>query len=71
MDDFNTQPMDTVLKYFMDIKGFINLIKNKTRFKGQGSSMDLILTNRKYYFKNSSFHEIGVSDHHYHLIYNS
>ena len=31
--------------------------------------MDLILTNRKYAFKSSSLHEIGVSDHHHHLIY--
>ena len=63
MDGFNMQLVDTVLKCFLDINGFINLIKNKTCFKGQGSCIDLILTNRKYLFKNSSSHETGVSDH--------
>ena len=50
------------------INGFVNLIKNKTCFKGQESSVDLILTNRKYSFENSSLYKIGVSDHH-HLMY--
>ena len=67
--DFNMQPMDTVLKCLMDINGFINLIRNKTCFKGKGSSLDLILTKRKYSFKNSSLCEIGLNDHHHHLIY--
>ena len=60
--------MGTVLKCLMDINGFINLIKNKTCFKDQGSSMDLILTSRTYSFDNSSLHEISLSDHH-RLIY--
>ena len=32
------------------------------------SSIDLILTNRKYSFKHTSSHEMGLSDHH-HMIY--
>ena len=68
LDDFNMQLMNPVLKCFMDINGFVNVIKNKTSFKGQESSMDLILTNRKYSFKNSSLYKIDVSDHH-HLMY--
>ena len=52
------QSMDTVLRDLKDINGFINLIKNKNCFKGQGSSMDLILTYRKYSFKNSSLYEL-------------
>ena len=53
---------------FMDSQNFINLIKNNTCFKGVGSSIDLILTNRKYCFKNTSFYGTGISDHH-HLIF--
>ena len=74
MGHFNTQPMGTVLKCFMKINGFLNLIKNKTSLKGQGSAMDLILTKRKYSFKNSSIyskihlHKIDVSGY-CHLIY--
>ena len=58
MGGFNMQSMDTVLRDLKDINGFINLIKNKNCFKGQGSSMDLILTYRKYSFKNSSLYEL-------------
>ena len=43
-------------------------MKNKTCFKGTRSCIDLILTNRKYSFKNTSSYETGLSDHH-HLIY--
>ena len=45
----------------------INLIKNNTCFKGEGSCIDLILTNRKFSFKNSTSFEKGLSQHH--LIY--
>ena len=53
---------------FMDSQNFVSLIKNKTCFKGTGSCTDLILTNRKYSFKNTSSYETGLSDHR-HLIY--
>ena len=36
-----------------------NLIKTNTCFKGKGTCIDLILTNRKYYFKYSSTFETG------------
>ena len=42
--------------------------KKNTCFKGEGSFTDLILTDRKYSFKNSTSFETGLSDHH-HLIY--
>ena len=48
----------------MDSQNFTNLIKNNTCFKGLGSCIDLILTNRKYCFKNTSSDETGISDHH-------
>ena len=47
----------------MESYNYCNLIKNNTCFKGDGSCVDLILTNRKYCFKNTS-----ISDHR-HLIY--
>ena len=52
----------------MDSQNFVRLIKNKTCFKGIGSCIDLILTNRKYSFKDTSSYKTGLSDHH-HLIY--
>ena len=45
-----------------------NLIKTNIFFKGKGSCIDLILTNRKYCFKHSSTFETVLSDHH-HLVY--
>ena len=68
MGDFNSQPTDSIMKDFMYANGFINLIKSNTCFKGKGSCIDLILTNRKYSFKHSNSVETGISDHH-HLIY--
>ena len=50
----------------MDSQNFINLIKNNACL-GVGSCIDLILTNREY-FKNTSFDETRISDHH-HLIF--
>ena len=44
------------------------MIKSNTCFIGKSSCTDLILTNRKYYFKHSNSDETGVGDHN-HLIY--
>ena len=68
MGDFNSQPTDSIMKDFMEANGLTNLTKSKTCSKGKGSCIDLILTNRKYYFKHSNSIETGISDHH-HLIY--
>ena len=64
----NLEPTNLVMINFMDSQNFTNLIKNNTCFKGVGSCIDLILTNRKYCFKNILSYETGVSDHH-HLIF--
>ena len=64
----NLEPTNLVMINFMDSQNFTNLIKNSTCFKGVGSCIDLILTNRKYCFKNTSSYETGISDHH-HLIF--
>ena len=52
----------------MQSLNLFNIIKSNARFKGHGTCIDLILTNRKYCFKHSSTLETGLSDHH-HLIY--
>ena len=65
--DFKLEPTNPAMINFMDSQNFTNRIKNKTCFKGVGFCIDLILTNRKYCFKNASSYETGISDHH-HLI---
>ena len=68
LGDFNMDPSHTQLSAFMEHYNYYNLIKNNTCFKGDGSCIDLILTNREYCFKNTSSFETGISGHH-HLIY--
>ena len=68
LGDSNMDPSHTQLPAFMEHYNYYNLIKNNTCFKGDGSCMDLIFTNRKYCFKSTSSFETGTSDHH-HLIY--
>ena len=68
LGDFNLKPTDPLMMTFLNEHDLINLIKNNTCFKGEGSCIDLILTNRKFSFKNSTSFETGLSDHH-HLIY--
>ena len=68
LGDFNMEPSDSMLKTFMSSHNLFNSIKSNTCFKGRGSCIDLILTNRKFCFKNSSTFETGLSDHH-HLMY--
>ena len=65
--DFNLQISHPVILSFMNNENFINLVKGNTCFKGKGSCIDLILTNRRYSFKHTSSTETGLSDHH-HLI---
>ena len=68
LGDFNLDPSSLSMLSFVDSQNLVSLIKNKTCFKGTGSCIDLILTNRKYSFKNTSSYKTGLSDHH-HLIY--
>ena len=68
LGDFNLEPSRPSMLSFMDSQNFVSLIKNKTCFKGTGSCIDWILTNRKYSFTNTSSYKTGLSDHH-HLIY--
>ena len=68
LGDFNFKPSSPSMLSLMGNQSFVSLIKNKTFFKRTGSCIDLILTNRKYSFKNSSSYETVLSDHH-RLIY--
>ena len=68
LGDFNLKPTDPLMMSFLNEHDLINLIKNNTCFKGEGSCIDLILTNRKFSFKTSTTFETGLSDHH-HLTY--
>ena len=65
LGDFNLKPTDPLMMTFLNKHDLINLIKNNTCFKGEGSCIDLILTNRKLSFKNSSSIEAGLSNHHH------
>ena len=68
MGDFNMEPNNHMFKSFLDSNNLTNLIKTNTCFQGKESSIDLILTNRKYSFKYTSSYETRHSDHH-HMIY--
>ena len=46
-------------------ENFINLVKGNTCFKGKGSCIDLLLTNRRYSFKHTFSTETSLSDHHH------
>ena len=68
LGDFSMDPSHIQLLAFMEHYNYYNLIKNNKCFKGDGSCIGLILTNRKYCFKNTISFVTGISDHH-HLIY--
>ena len=65
---FNLQLSNPSILSHIDSENFVTLIRNKTCFKGTGSCIDLILTNIRYSFKNTSSYETGLSDYH-HWIY--
>ena len=68
LGDFNLEPSNPSIAFFMNNQSLFNLVKSNTCFKGKGSCFDLILTNIKYSFKNTWSFGTGLSDHH-HLIY--
>ena len=48
IDEFNLESSQVCLETFMETHNCFNLIKNDTCFKGPGSCIDLILTNRRF-----------------------
>ena len=65
---FNLEPSDPSIGSLMNNENVFNLVKSNTSFKCEGSCIDLILTVRKFSFKNTCSFETGLIDHH-HLIY--
>ena len=68
MGDFNLEPHDKRLGYFLNSNNLVNLVKTNTCFNNSGSFIDLILTNKKYSFKNANSYETGLSDHHHMIL---
>ena len=64
LGDFNMTPEDKNLQNFTDTFSLDNLINEPTCFKVNPHCIDLILTNRKCYFKSTCVTETGVSDFH-------
>ena len=62
------EPSNPSIVSFINNQNLFNLVKSNTCFKGEASCIYLILTNRKYSFKNTCSFETELSDHH-HLIY--
>ena len=54
LGDFNMEQNSPILISFMQSLNLFIIIKSNTCFKGNGTCIDLILTNRKYCFKHSS-----------------
>ena len=55
LSDFNLKPANPTLLNFPSSQNFINLIEGNTFSKGKDSCWNLILTNRKYSFRNTYF----------------
>ena len=63
--DFNREVNKSIISYFMDSCNLHNLMKGPEYLKSDSPrSMDLILTNRKHNFQNTTIAETGVSDFH-------
>ena len=65
--DFNSEMSDESMDEFCSLNNLYNLIKSPTCFKSTSnpSCIDLILTNRKHNFQNSTTIETGLSDFHH------
>ena len=65
MGDFNLKPDDKWLKQLLIDQNLYNMIHEHTCFKSsEGSTIDLMLTNKKWSFKHTQTFETGISDHH-------
>ena len=64
LGDFDMTPEDKNLQHFTDTSSFEHLINEPTCFKGTASWIDLIITNRKSYFKDACVTVTGKSDFH-------
>ena len=64
--DFNSSNAEITTREFCQMYNLHNLINEPTCYKNPNnpSSIDMILTNRKHSFENSTTVETGLSDHH-------
>ena len=62
--DFNSEPCDEPIQTFSDGYNLYNLVKEKTCFKGEPKCYDLIFTNCKHNFQNTSAITTGFSVFH-------
>ena len=69
LGDFNVEAENKVMKDFLQVHTFYNMMKQNTCFKGDGGScIDLLITSSKFSFMKTNSFETGLSDHH-HMIY--
>ena len=68
MGDFNLESGNTIRTNLLGSDKLTTLIKTNTCFKDKMSSIELILTNKKYSFKNNSSDETGLSDNHHMIL---
>ena len=64
LGDFNLNLEDKNLQHVTDTFNLEHLIHDPISFKGSPSCIDLIITNRKSYFKNTCVTVTGISDFH-------
>ena len=65
LGDFNMEPNKSPMKSLIDSHNLYNMINKPTCFKSlTGTCIDLMLTNKKYSFKNTQTFETGESDFH-------
>ena len=66
MSDFNSEPHETFMSYFMELCIFKKIVKLPTCFKNSEnpSCIDLFLTNRPGYFQDNLVFETDISDFH-------
>ena len=64
MGDFNLEPSDENIENLCHGYNLYNLVKDKTCFKGPPKCYDLILTNSKHSFQNTTVNTTGFSDFH-------
>ena len=63
MGDFNIEPNDATMRYFCQIYGGKNIVKDKTSVKNPitPTCIELIITNRPKSFQESEVIETGLS----------
>ena len=60
LGDFNVEAENKVMKDFLQVHTFYNMMKQNTCFKGDGGScIDLLITNSKFSFMKTNSFETG------------